>query len=632
MIRMPHRGILGVAVALAILAGNVLVTLPADAGKNGKNGDKHGNNKDKDKDKNKDKDRDGRHDDDDDDDCPGGAGFLKDVVLPGGYKITAFATGLNFPTGITWDNRGNAYVSEAGIAGTPARIVRIDEDGEVSALASGFTAPVTDVEFHDGWLYVSHRGTISRIRTDGSGRQDVVTALPSFGDHSNADITFGPDDGRMYFSVGSATNSGVVGPDNDSWLADNPTLRDVPGETITLNAVNYTADNVLTPQGGDVMLTGAFQAFGQTATQGEVVPGAVKANGSILSANPDGSDLELYAWGFRNAFGLGFDADGQLWATNNGMDERGSRPVEGDLDAFFRVEEGDWYGWPDFSLGRPINQPEFAVDGVIPQLVMASHPPLSPHADAFGVFDDHVSADKFDFSTSNQFRYQGDAFVAETGSIPTVTGAADFFGYRVTRVDDKTGDVTVFLANKSGKPAFISGEDGINKPIDVKFGPQCDLMFVVDFGAFLPTPGTEEGFPTVIEAGSGVVWVVGRSRSINEFAHNGDRDCDDDEGEDDEGDDEDDAPLGGSLLNTSVTTGPTINYRLESPSIVCVRVFDVTGRVVRTLLEEPQAAGDYAVAWDGQDDRFNAVPNGVYFYRIEAGADRSSGKLLVTAP
>ena len=45
------------------------------------------------------------------------------------------------------------------------------------------------------------------------------------------------------------------------------------------------------------MKTSAFQPFGKTA---DTAKGAVKANGTILRMNPDGSGLEVYAWGLRN--------------------------------------------------------------------------------------------------------------------------------------------------------------------------------------------------------------------------------------------------------------------------------------------------------------------------------------------
>jgi flagellar hook assembly protein FlgD len=48
-----------------------------------------------------------------------------------------------------------------------------------------------------------------------------------------------------------------------------------------------------------------------------------------------------------------------------------------------------------------------------------------------------------------------------------------------------------------------------------------------------------------------------------------------------------------------------------------VRVFDVTGRIVQTLLERNLEAGPNVVNWDGQDATgINATP-GVYFYEVE---------------
>lgn len=45
------------------------------------------------------------------------------------------------------------------------------------------------------------------VKADGS-KQDVLTGLPSWGDHHNNRVVFGPD-GYMYFGQGTATNSGV---------------------------------------------------------------------------------------------------------------------------------------------------------------------------------------------------------------------------------------------------------------------------------------------------------------------------------------------------------------------------------------------------------------------------------------
>ncbi len=46
----------------------------------------------------------------------------------------------------------------------------------------------------------------------------------------------------------------------------------------------------------------------------------------------------------------------------------------------------------------------------------------------------------------------------------------------------------------------------------------------------------------------------------------------------------------------------------------------MAGQVVRTLVEEAQQPGRYAVRWDGRDERGVEAGSGVYLYRLQAGA------------
>jgi len=48
-----------------------------------------------------------------------------------------------------------------------------------------------------------------------------------------------------------------------------------------------------------------------------------------------------------------------------------------------------------------------------------------------------------------------------------------------------------------------------------------------------------------------------------------------------------------------------------------LRVFDVQGRLVRTLLRDATVDGGAVVGWDGRDERGVTVSSGVYFYRLE---------------
>jgi hypothetical protein len=59
-----------------------------------------------------------------------------------------------------------------------------------------------------------------------------------------------------------------------------------------------------------------------------------------------------------------------------------------------------------------------------------------------------------------------------------------------------------------------------------------------------------------------------------------------------------------------------------------VRIYDVAGRLVRTVLDERRQAGLLAVDWNGRDDSGAATAAGVYLVRLQVGARVVSGKLL----
>jgi hypothetical protein len=54
----------------------------------------------------------------------------------------------------------------------------------------------------------------------------------------------------------------------------------------------------------------------------------------------------------------------------------------------------------------------------------------------------------------------------------------------------------------------------------------------------------------------------------------------------------------------------------STPSRVTLRVYDVTGRQVATLVDRNRGPGMYDVAWDGRDQKGAEVASGVYFYRL----------------
>lgn len=330
------------------------------------------------------------------------------IALPAGYRIEPVATGLTYPTAVAFDERGTPYVTEAGYSYgedfREPRLLRINADGSQSVVATGGQPPWTGVVFHQGAFYVAEGGTqgggrIVRITKEGEVTP-LVSNLPSLGDHHTNGPAFGPD-GALYFSVGTATNSGVVGPDNGEsidWLSRSPDFHDIPCRDITLRGINFTSANPRTPDAKDEATTGAFVPFGTATTPGQVIRGRVPCSGAVFRLAPGASEPELVAWGFRNPYGLGFSPDGRLYVTENGYDTRGSRPVFGAEDALWAVEPGHWYGFPDFAAGRRLDQEWFKPPGQEhpPQLLLAEHPETPPQPVArFGV---HSSSNGFDFS------------------------------------------------------------------------------------------------------------------------------------------------------------------------------------------------------------------------------------------
>src|SRR5579863_5828361 len=102
---------------------------------------------------------------------------------------------LNFPTSVTADADGRLYIAESGLpfGGAPEGgiVSQVNPDGTVTPMVRGLRAPVNGVVWHSGGLIIS------------GGGNPVI----------------GPD-GKLYFSQGGMTNSGVVGLDSGDlpWL------------------------------------------------------------------------------------------------------------------------------------------------------------------------------------------------------------------------------------------------------------------------------------------------------------------------------------------------------------------------------------------------------------------------------
>jgi glucose/arabinose dehydrogenase len=487
------------------------------------------------------------------------------INVPPGYKVEVFAKGLNFPTDITFTKDGDAYISEAGghFYGTdpakapPPRILRVMPDGTTKVvfdkavpftaiqkaktyqeIPQGLIGPIEAVTANpdNGLLYIAHRTRYSVLDPKTGQFKTIIDKLPAWGIFHNTKVQFDKD-GKMVFGVSAQGNGGPVDFAIMKVISfyNKPGVREVPCEDVVLTGEDYLVDNEFTKEKGDEKLTGVFVPYGTQTEPGQKIKGEFWCNSSLYRANADGSNPKLLAWGIRNAFHQEFGPDGKLYFSNNSGNPIPGRPVYDDWETVYSLEEGAWYGWPDYYSGVPITDkrfhkpqdPQFK-DKKMPMDVIShkfaltedTHkrllkgkptPPqplvkLPPHAAAQGfVFPQKA----FGFSNS-------EIALAEFGAvIPYEVAKSETQGFQVSRVDLKTGKREPFMWNKSGKPASAApGQPapqggGLERPLRIEMGPD-GAMYVVDFGVFDVSPKPKDKPTKAAFANTGVIWKVSK--------------------------------------------------------------------------------------------------------------------------
>ena len=208
------------------------------------------------------------------------------IQVPEGFEDSYFAQVPGNPTSITFGPDGRLYVAvQAGI------IYALNQSGTSTVYATGFNTP-TGIAFHPGTsnLYVSSRvvdeNTGGEAQVSIANGRQILSGLPCCYTqlHAANGIAFGPD-GFGYVTVGARADHGEI--------LDGSNRQD---ERDPLEA-------------------------------------------SILRFDPAGGPPEVYARGFRNSYDIAWDADGQLYATDNA-------PDYGPPEEFHRVVPGGEHGYP----------------------------------------------------------------------------------------------------------------------------------------------------------------------------------------------------------------------------------------------------------------------------------------------
>jgi glucose/arabinose dehydrogenase len=419
--------------------------------------------------------------------------------VPPGYTIEPVAWNLTLPGPMTADDKGNLYLAIVGYAygqikSTPM-ILKIDPSGNATILVDRFLfEPISDIKFNknNGLIYVSHRAIISTVDPNTGVVKDLVIGLPQVdsGSHPQGQIAFGPD-GRVYFTTGTATNSGVVDKSDLAfgWLKVMPQMHDVPGQDVKLTGQNFESKDLLHPQNQANVTTGAFVPFGTPTSPGQLVKGNATCTGCLLSMNPDGSDLRLHAWGLRSPFGMTLDSDNKkLYITNNGADDKGIRPITNDTDNVYTFDLSTasstgnrtlWYGWPDFyGNGEPVTDAKFGMSKNLihpHQFLIQNHPQVTKPFTQLGV---GPGVTQLTYINSTAFVQTPSLLAGEFGiAVPInhdIRVNGKIIGQKIVSINPKDGNVTDFLSLKAPDPSF--------RPVALAFNDKENALYITSIG------------------------------------------------------------------------------------------------------------------------------------------------------
>jgi flagellar hook assembly protein FlgD len=72
-----------------------------------------------------------------------------------------------------------------------------------------------------------------------------------------------------------------------------------------------------------------------------------------------------------------------------------------------------------------------------------------------------------------------------------------------------------------------------------------------------------------------------------------------------------------------------IRFSLREPGHASLKIYDVAGALVRTLVDERVVAGLHSILWDGRSNSGEPVSSGVYFYKLTSKTFVSSKKMVL---
>lgn len=249
---------------------------------------------------------------------------------PEGFTVTKYADGLKHPRWLYIGPNGDIFVAESDDKGKSANRITllrdINKDG-VPDVKGVFLEELNQpfgMLIHNGFFYVGNTDGIVRFpyktgqkKIDAEPEKILELPAGGYNHHWTRNIISNEDGSKLYITVGSASNNGEYGIEEEERRAN------------------------------------------------------------VLEINPDGSGERIYASGLRNPVGIDWQPEnGVLWTSVNERDELGDNLVP---DYLTSVKEGGFYGWPYAYWGKHVDPrmegkaPEMVQKSIVPEVALGGH-------------------------------------------------------------------------------------------------------------------------------------------------------------------------------------------------------------------------------------------------------------------
>jgi hypothetical protein len=84
-----------------------------------------------------------------------------------------------------------------------------------------------------------------------------------------------------------------------------------------------------------------------------------------------------------------------------------------------------------------------------------------------------------------------------------------------------------------------------------------------------------------------------------------------------------------TLAPNPVKSRVTICFDLAKAAGTRLQVYDVSGRLIESLLDEVRAAGQHQVVWNLAQDNDGRIPSGIYFIRLQVNGHQAARRVVV---